>query len=415
MSSVQLRLSAMMFLQYFIWGAWFVTLATYLGTALRFDGAQIGLAYGSLAIAAMVTPFFVGLVADRFFATERILVVLHLAGAAVLWFASTLERFELFYPILIAYALLYMPTLALTNSISFHNMKDPSAEFPRVRVLGAIGWIVAGILVGRILAVEATAIPMRIAAGASLVMGLYCLLLPHTPPPARGKVFKVRDALGLDALSLMKDRSFAVFILGSFLLTIPLQFYYTFTNLFLNEIGVQAAAAKMTLGQMSETLFMILLPVFLLRLGVKRILLIGMAAWMLRYVLFAYGDAGSLMWMLYGGIILHGICYDFFFVTGQIYVDKKADVSVRAAAQGFLTFVTLGVGLFIGALVSGQVVDAFTTPGDVVTHDWRSIWLVPAAMAAIVLALFGILFREPKPAPVAEPEPLLMTAERQPG
>ncbi|MGH7577419.1 MAG: nucleoside permease [Longimicrobiales bacterium] len=410
MSSVQLRLSTMMFLQYFVWGAWFVTMGTYLGTALRFDDPQIGLAYGSTAIAAMITPFFVGMVADRFFATDRILVVLHLLGAVVLWYASTLERFEVFYPVLIGYALLYMPTLALTNSISFHNMENPSKEFPRVRVAGTIGWIVAGILVGQ-LGVEATAIPLRIAAAASLVMGLYCLVLPHTPPPGRGKKLSARDVLGLDALSLMKDRSFAVFILGSFLLAIPLQFYYTFTNPFLNEIGVENAATKQTFGQMSEIFFMILLPVFLLRLGVKRILLIGMAAWALRYVLFAFGDPGSLMWMLYGGIILHGVCYDFFFVTGQIYVDKKADVAIRAAAQGFLAFVTLGVGLFVGSLISGRVVGAFTTPGaDGVAHDWRTIWLVPAAMAAIVFASFRVLFREARPTPAAEPEPAFATS-----
>lgn len=397
----------MMFLQYFIWGAWFVTLGTYLGTTLRFDDPQIGLVFGSTAIAAMITPFFVGMVADRFFATDRILLVLHLLGAAMLWYASTIERFELFYPVLIGYALLYMPTLALTNSISFHNMENPSKEFPRVRVLGTIGWIAAGILVGQ-LEVEATAIPLRIAALASLVMGVYCLMLPRTPPPGRDKKLTVRDVLGLDALSLMKERSFAVFIFGSFLLSIPLQFYYTFANPFLNEIGVEYAATKMTLGQVLEIFFMILLPVFLLRFGVKRILLVGMAAWALRYVLFAFGDPGSFMWMLYGGIILHGVCYDYFFVTGQIYVDKKADVAIRSAAQGFLAFVTLGVGLFVGSLISGQVVGAFTTPGaDGVTHDWRTIWLVPASMAAIVMVLFGVLFREARPAPAAEPEPAL--------
>jgi nucleoside transporter len=394
MTSTRFRLSAMMFLQYFIWGAWYVTLGTYLGTTLKFSGDQIGLAYGSTAIAAMISPFFVGMFADRFFATEKLLFVLHVLGGIILYYTSTLVSFGTFYLALIGYTLCYMPTLALTNSLSFHHMKDPAREFPSVRVLGTIGWIVAGVIIGR-MGLEPTAVPLKIAAGASIVMGLYCLVLPHTPPRRKGTRATLHDVLGLDALQLMRNRSFLVFAIGSFLICIPLQFYYTFTNLFLNEIGLPEPATKMTMGQGSEILFMLVLPWFLTRVGVKRTLLVGMLAWTIRYVAFAYGNTGALVWLLYLGIILHGVCYDFFFVTGQIYVDEAAPVHVRAAAQGFLAFITLGVGMFIGAWTSGQVVDHYTVAGatGAVLHQWTSIWIVPAIAALAVLLIFAVAFR----------------------
>ena len=403
--TTRFKLSVMMFLQYFVWGAWSVPLGTYLGEALQFQGQQIGLAFGTTAVAAMVSPFFIGMVADRFFATEKILAVLHVVGGLVLLAASTQTSFGVFYLVLLLYALCYMPTLALTNSISFRQMSDPGRQFPAVRVLGTIGWIAAGLAVG-FLRLEDTARPMQIAAGASVLLGLYCLALPHTPPAKTASRVTARDALGLDALRLLRERSFAIFVLGSFLVCVPLQFYYAFANPFLNEIGVDNAAGKMTLGQMSEIGFMLLMPWCFARLGVKKLLLIGMLAWTARYVLFAYGDPGPSVWMLYGGILLHGICYDFFFVTGQIYVDKKAPQDLRAAAQGFIAFVTLGVGMFIGSWLSGHVVDLYgETVATGVAHQWDRIWLVPAVWAGLVLVLFALFFKHreaPTKAPAAE-------------
>jgi nucleoside transporter len=383
-----MRLSVMMFLQYFVWGSWAVTMGTWLG-GMGFSGAEIGLAYGTMAIGAMIAPFFVGMVADRFFASERILAVLHLLGGGLMYTASLQTSFATFYPVMLAYCLCFMPTLSLSTSITFDHINDPAKEFPRIRVLGTVGWIVVGLMIGQ-MGVETTALPLRIAAGVSVALGLFALALPHTPPHAKGKQVTVRDVLGLDALALLKDRSFAVFVVGSFLLCIPLQFYYTFTNVFLNEVGMAAPAAKMTLGQMSEVGFMLLMPFFFARFGLKKIMLAGMAAWAIRYTLFAFGDAGPSAWMLYAGIILHGICYDFFFVSGQIYVDQRASVAFRAAAQGFLAFVTLGMGNFLGSWASGRIVDAYAIAGG--GHDWTSIWLIPAAGAAVILVIFALLF-----------------------
>jgi nucleoside transporter len=390
---IRIRLSVMMFLQYFVWGSWFVTLGTYLGTTLKFPGERIGLAYGTASVAGMIAPFFVGMIADRFFATQRILALLHIVGGGLLYYASLQSEFSIVYAVLLGYFICYMPTLALSNSLSFHNMSDPGTQFPGIRVLGTIGWIVGGLIVGA-LKVEALNVPMQIAAGASVALGLFCLALPHTPPGNVGKKVTLGDVIGLDALKLMREPSFAIFVIGSFLICIPLQFYYAFTNPFLNEIGVENAAGKMTMGQMSEIVFMLVMPIFFVRLGVKYMLLVGMACWAARYALFAFGAADNVTWMLYTGLLLHGICYDFFFVTGQIYVDKKATVDIRGAAQGFIAFVTLGLGGFIGTWLAGDIVGRYTTTNaaDEVSHDWRTIWLIPAAGAAAVLLLFAFTF-----------------------
>lgn len=398
MSSVtRAKLAAMMFLQFFVWGAWSVPLGTYLGEVLAFQGQQIGLVIGTTAVAAMISPFFVGMVADRYFATQKLLAALHVVGGLVLYVVSRQTTFFAFYGALLLYALCYMPTLALTNSLSFRQMQEPAREFPPIRVLGTIGWIVAGLVVG-FLGLEDTARPLQIAAVASLALGLYSLALPHTPPTRAATRVTARDVLGLDALRLLREPSFAVFAVGSLLVCIPLQFYYAFANPFLNEIGVVNAAGKMTLGQVSEIGFMLAMPFFFRRLGVKGMLLVGMAAWVSRYLLFAWGDNGSMVWMLYGGILLHGICYDFFFVTGQIYVDKKAPSDLRAAAQGLIAFVTLGVGMFIGSWLSGLVVDIYVEGNG---HAWNQIWIVPAVWAAAVLVVFTLAFRDRRGSSVA--------------
>jgi nucleoside transporter len=403
MKLVKTRLAAMMFLEYFIWGAWYVTVNTWLLQTLHFTGEHAALVAGTTAVGAIVSPFLAGWIADRFFATQHVLAALHAVGAVLLFLASQRTTFTPIYWLVLGYACVYMPTLALTNSLAFRQMVDPRTEFGPIRVLGTSGWIVAGLIVGG-LKLEATAMPLEIAAACSLVFAIYALTLPHTPPLDHPEEFRVSRFIPPEAIRLLRDRSFAIFVLASFLICIPLQFYYAFTNPFLNEIGIHNAAGKMTGGQMSELFCMLLIPWFFRRLGVKYMLIAGMAAWALRYAFFAYGNNGAGIWMLYAGILLHGICYDFFFVTGQIYVDRKAPVAYRAAAQGMLTLITYGAGMLLGSWLSGQVVDHYATvaANGSATHAWKPIWLISAALSAAILGLFFVSFSE-KEAPLAAP------------
>jgi nucleoside transporter len=391
---MQARLGAMLFLEYFIWGAWYVTVTTWLTLTRHFSGEQVGLVAGTTAVGAMIAPFFVGLIADELFATEKVLAALHLMGAVLLIAASMLTSFGGIYAVLLVYCLCFMPTLALTNSLAFRQMRDPAEEFGPIRVLGTAGWIVAGLMVGY-LRLESTQRPLQIAGIASLVMAAYCLTLPKTPPLAVAVRAEKKALFPREAFAVFRKRSTVVFVLASFLICIPLQFYYAFANLFLNEAGVKNAAAKMTGGQMSELLCMALIPWFFRRLGVKYMLGLGMLAWVVRYVAFAYGNSGGLMWMFWLGIVLHGICYDFFFVTGQIYIDRESAPTMRAATQSLITFITYGVGMFVGSWVSGAVVEHYTLA---VGHAWRPIWGIAAVAAGATLVMMLMAFRE-EPSP----------------
>ncbi len=385
----RLQLSTLMFLQFFIWGTWYVTLNTYLGETLQFTGTQIGLCYGTFAIAAMISPFFVGLIADKFFATEKVLGSMHLLGAIVMVVVAQAKTFQFFYPSLLLYTLSYTPTMALSNSLSFHLLENPGKQFPGVRVLGTIGWIVANNVIG-LLGFTNTAGQLYTGAVVSLILGIYCFTLPHVPPNKETKV-TFRELLGFDALKLFKSRPFAILIVASVLTCIPLSFYFGFTASFLSDIGMQFIPNKLSLGQVSEAFFLLILPFFLSKFGLKRVLFIGMSAWLLRYLLFANGNMDNNLWMIYTGIVLHGVCYDFFFVTGQIYVDKAAPVNLKSSAQGLITFATYGLGMFIGTWFAGSTVDMFTLDG---MPEWNIIWYVPAVLAAVVLVLFIFLFRE---------------------
>jgi nucleoside transporter len=391
----------MMFLQFFIWGAWYTTVAVFMTN--RGMETLTHWPFTVNPIAAIVAPFFLGLIADRYFATEKVLGVLHLLGGLVMLLVpGAAGNPTLFITLLLLYNLCYMPTLGLSNSLAFHHIRDQERQFPLIRVFGTVGWIVAGLFVsfvlGRFVAggvPEQTAAPLYATAVASILLGLYAFTLPHTPPRAAGERISVRSILGLDALDHLGSRSFYAFIIASLLLCIPLAAYYNFTQIYLGDAGVQRIAATQTLGQMSEVVFMLLMPFFFARLGVRWMLAVGMGAWVLRYVLFALAAPDAVFWMIAAGILLHGICYDFFFVTGQIYVDKKSSPAIRGQAQGFLVFITYGVGMLIGAQVAGNVYRNVLGDASALTLDqWRGFWYIPAAFAAAVLVFFLLPFRD---------------------
>jgi len=399
--TTRLQLSFMMFLEFFIWGAWFVTLGTFLINNLNATGSETASVFSTQSWGAIIAPFIIGLIADRYFNAEKILGVLHLAGAALMYQMYQAPDISVFYPYVLSYMILFMPTLALVNSISFHQMNDPEKEFSSIRIFGTIGWIVAGLLISFVFLWDSEANVnagmMRntflMAAIVSLALGLFSFTLPKTPPRILpGTKVKLSEILGLDALKLLKDKNFALFFIASVLICIPLAFYYQNANPFLSNIGMENPTGKMTIGQISEVLFLLLLPVFFKKFGFKKTILIGMLAWAIRYALFAYGNAGELSYMLIIGIALHGICYDFFFVSGQIYTNAKAGDKFKSSAQGLITLATYGVGMLIGFEIAGYITDIYKTSEN--GFDWKMIWIIPAGIALGVFLLFAIFFNE---------------------
>lgn len=389
-------LAVMMFGQYFIWGVWYVTLGTYL-TKIGFQGTDIGWAYSMIALAAVLSAFFVSLVADKYFAAEKLTAILHLGGGGLMYLASTLKTPGPFLWVLLAYSLFYAPTLALTSTIGIRHCTEPSREFPKVRVMGTFGWIVAGLTIS-FLGFEFGPEPMQLAALFSILLGAYSFTLPNTPPQSTNQTFTAKEILGLDSLQLvLRDRSLAVLCVSALLMTLPFAMYHPVTNMYLNELGVSNVAGKMTLAQMSEVIFMLLIPFFFVRLGMKKMLLIGMIAWVVRFAFFALGNNGPGLAFLYAGILLHGVCYDFFYVTAQIYMDKKAPPALRASMQGFFTLLTWGLGWLLGSLLNGQVLQTYQVAdaaGQVTGHHWNSILLVPGSIAFVVAVFFALFFKD---------------------
>lgn len=388
---LHIRLALLLFLQFFVWGSYFVTLGTYLLNTLHFSGREVGLIYGTTAIAAMVAPFLLGMLADRHFPVERLLAVLNFSGAILMFLTSTFHQFWPFYFTLLFYTFTYMPIFSLNASLCFHHLKNPTRDFPRVRAFGTLGWIVAGMVVGT-LGIETQITPMYISAGTSLCASLFCLSLPKTPPQAE-KV-SIRDWLGPEVRRLFKDRTFTLLMLIMILVSIPIAFYYSFVNPYMNELGIANAAGKMSMGQISEMLFMLILPWIIGRIGLKWTIFIGLLTWGIRYLIFAFGNGEELIWMIYLAIFLHGQAYVLSGLSVQIYLNNQVPASLRSTAQGFYTFLTLGLGTLIGSFLAGNVVTYFTTESN--HFLWRQIWYVPSIIGILVAFYFLIRYRTPK-------------------
>jgi nucleoside transporter len=398
---LRFQLSLMMFMQFFVWGAWYGQMSKYMTDQLGATGDQVGSAYAAFSIAMIVAPFFVGMLADRYFQAQKVLGVLNILGAAILYVLTTVTNADTFYWVMLLYCMTFAPTIALTASISMRNMANPEKEFPAIRVFGTIAWIAVVNLVG-FMGVGDQVTIFQISMISAAVLGVLSFMLPATPPTATGPS-SFAQIIGKDAFVLFKDRSFLIFFFSSVLICIPLSFYYTWANPSLTD-GFKAAFPSadpstfrienmMSLGQVSEVLFMLLLPLAYSKLGVKNILIIGLLAWIIRFAFFGYGDAALSQWMLYAAILLHGVCYDFFFVSGMIYTDAKAGDKIKSQAQGLISLATYGLGMFIGSIVAGKVKDTYTT--DNVTN-WLNVWLVPAGIAAVILVLFLLFFKDNK-------------------
>ena len=373
-------------------------MGAYLSNTLKFTGGQIGLAYGAFAIGAMISPFLVGLIADRYFASEKLLAVLGILGGAMLCFLPQFDTFGTFYQALIFYCALYVPTLALGNSLSLHHLANPKTDFPRVKMLSAVGWI-AGLATLNFLKGAESPIQFYLAGGASILFGIFSLALPHTPPMKTGANVSLGEILGLDALALLKKPSFAIFILCMFLICIPLYFYFVNLGIYLTELKWENMLVKTSFAQISDIVFFLLLPFFLKRFGYKKTIFVGIACWVARYfALSSSVDAGAAATaLIFTAILLHGACYDFLFIAVQLYVDDEANERTRGAAQGFIAFILWGVGAFVGTLLAGKVLamHKLETPVNGLEHDWAAIWQTPAWGAAAVLVIFLIFFKDP--------------------